>query len=98
ILNEVAVRMKQHLLESNRELLWKLFETRVLTPTLQQIEPPPYEQMVRELGFSTATEACSAVVTAKRMFARLLREVIGAYALDDEAIEEELNDLRQILS
>jgi DNA-directed RNA polymerase specialized sigma24 family protein len=101
VLNEATERMRRHLLEGKREVLWRIFESRVLIPTLRETDPPPYEQMVGEYGFATATQACSAVVTARRMFARFLREVIGEYAGgddDDASIDDELNDLRRILA
>ena len=97
-LNEAALRMRRHLDETGRAALWTLFERRVLVPTLQQVDPPPYDQVVAEYGFETATQACSAVVTARRMFARFLREVVGQYAEDEQAVEDELNDLRRIVA
>ena len=97
VLTRVSDRMRDHLLQSDRALLWRIFEDRVLVPTLNGTEAPPYQQMVEQYGFESATQACSAVVTGKRMFARLLREVIGEYAMDEPSIDEELNDLRQIL-
>jgi len=99
VLNDAAQRMQRHLLETHRAALWRVFESRVLLPSLQQADPPPYEQMVREYGFATPTQACSAVVTARRMFARFLREVVAEYTDgDDSAIEDELIDLRRIVA
>jgi DNA-directed RNA polymerase specialized sigma24 family protein len=96
VLNETARRMRQHLLDTGRSTMWALFESRVLVPTLQGSAPPAYEQMVREYGFQTPTQVCSAVVTTRRMFGRLLREVVGEYTEDPEQIEDELNDLWRI--
>ena len=90
--------MERHLLGSDRGVLWQVFQRRVLSPILTETEVPPYETMVREFGFDTPTQACSAVVTARRMFARTLRHVIGEYADSEEEIDEELNDLREVLS
>jgi RNA polymerase sigma-70 factor (ECF subfamily) len=98
VLQQATERMRQHLVQGDRQVLWRVFERRVLNPTLQQTEPPSYEELVSEYGFATATQACSAVVTARRMFARFLREVIGEYADGDAGIDDELNDLRRILS
>jgi RNA polymerase sigma-70 factor (ECF subfamily) len=98
LLDETVSRMKTQLQRGGREQLWGVFECRVLDPIVRQADPPPYEQMVRDFGFESRTQACSAVVTAKRIFARLLREVISSYAADDAAVEDELNELRKILA
>jgi hypothetical protein len=37
-------------------------------------------------------------VTARRAFARALREVIAEYAPDEPAIDEEVRDLHRVLS
>jgi RNA polymerase sigma-70 factor (ECF subfamily) len=99
VLQEATERMRHHLLQSDRGVLWRVFEARVLMPTLQGTDPPPYEQMVDEFGFETATQACSTVVTARRMLARFVRDVISVYCDGtDASIEEELSDLRRILA
>jgi hypothetical protein len=40
----------------------------------------------------------SAVLTARRTFARVLRELIAQYAGDDADVDEEIDDLYRILS
>jgi hypothetical protein len=37
------------------------------------------------------------LVTAKRTFARLLHDVVGEYALGEDAIASEIRDLHEIL-
>ena len=82
---------------SGREDLWRVLQSRVLDPILQNTPPPPYEQMVREFGYKTASQACSAVLTARRALARIMREVVAQY-VPQETVEEELRLLQQILS
>jgi hypothetical protein len=38
------------------------------------------------------------LVTAKRMYVRVLRSVIGEYARDEQEIDDELADLQAILA
>lgn len=83
---------------SRREDLWGLFEARVLRPILDECEPPCYDELVRQFGFASPSQATNALVTAKRMFARHLRTIVAQYALDDADIEAELADLQNVLS
>jgi hypothetical protein len=43
-------------------------------------------------------QAANALVTAKRMFTRILRGVIGEYESDEEEIDSEIDDLHKILA
>jgi len=98
VIAETLRRMESHCKESNRLSLWEAFECRVSGPILEQVEPPPYEEMVERFGFQSPMQAANTVLTGKRMFARILRSVIGEYSRDDEEAESEIADLRRILS
>jgi hypothetical protein len=98
ILNTAIEVTRTELESSERQPLWQLFITRVLDPILNDQPVPEYDKVCAAFGFGTATQACSAIVTVKRMFARNLRRVIAGYESDTEAIEEELNDLKNILA
>jgi hypothetical protein len=82
----------------SRPKLWQIFEVRVLEPALRGTEPLPYAQMIERFGFKSPTQAANAVVTANRMFARMLRRVIGQYEQDAERVEEEIRDLRRTIA
>lgn len=98
VLSETLKRMEAQCHDSGRDHLWSLFQARVLGPVFEQTEPEPYEVLIDRYGFTSPTQAANYLITAKRMFARHLREVVGEYARDEQEIEEELSDLRQILS
>ena len=91
-------RMKSECDEAGREDLWVLLECRVLAPTLEGAEPIGYDTIVERFGFQSPSQASNALITAKRMFARLLRGAIAEYAQDDADVDEELRDLERILS
>jgi DNA-directed RNA polymerase specialized sigma24 family protein len=84
--------------QRRRPQLWRLFEARVLAPALYGKTPISYAQMVADFGFVSPTQAANAVVTANRMFARMLRKVVGRYEKDPEEIEEEIRNLRVMVS
>lgn len=101
VLATTAARMKLECIadgDADRMRVWTLFERRVLRPTLDDTEPPGYADLVAELRFSSPTQASNALVTGKRMFARLLREVVGEYAADPGEVEAELKDLWEAVS
>jgi hypothetical protein len=78
--------------------VWGIFDARVVTPMLEHSEPLSYEQLVARMGFTSPAQASNVLVTAKRMFIRIIRGVIGEYELGDEGIDAEIADLRLLLS
>ena len=96
---EVAVgRMRRECESGGRVDVWGVFKARVLEPTLGDAVPVPYEQLVPELGLASAEQASNLLATAKRMFARNLREVTAEYADDEDDAREEVRRLKRILS
>jgi len=98
LLHEVAARMKTECLAAGRESWWGVFESRVLAPALEGTAPLGYEELVARFGFPSPVQASNALMTAKRMFARLLRATVAEYALDSEDIDTEIRDLERIVS
>lgn len=98
VLAEVLLRMHAECTASKRPDLWGVFEGRVLTPTLEGSDALPYEQLVERFSFTSPVQASNALITAKRMFVRLLRDVIGEYAPDRAETDEEIRDLQLILA
>jgi len=98
VLDETLRRTSRQLQQAGRSDVWRVFECRMLRPIFDGTPPPPYRQVAQHFGFRTATEACTAIVTARRAFARALREVIAEYAPDEPAIDEEVRDLHRVLS
>jgi len=82
----------------DKQRVWRVFELAALAPLLEGAEPPSHAALVEQLGFDSPQQASNTFVTAKRMFARVLRSVIGEYAADADQVEEELQDLWTILS
>ena len=71
---------------------------RILLPIMEGAEPAAYADLVRQYGFQSPAQASNVLISAKRMFARLLREVISEYAFSEEEVESEIQELYQSLS
>ena len=69
-----------------------------LDPALDDAPPEPYERVIERFKFASPAAASNALVTAKRMFERNLRSVVGEYAADDAEIEAELAELRAVVA
>jgi len=98
VLAEALARMRRHCEESDRADLWGIFECRLLEPILEGAEPVAYGTLVERFGLNSPAHASNVLITAKRMFARTLRTVVAEYCQDEEEIESEIADLRQILA
>ena len=98
VLTEAIRRMRDQCESSNRPDVWGVFESRVLAPILEGAPAADYSELVTRFGFRSPSQASNVLATAKRMYARVLRSVVAEYARDDGEIEEEIRDLRAILS
>lgn len=97
VVAEALARMRRECEESLRPDLWALFEARVVRPAMENVEPLDYAQLTGRFKFDTPTRATNALVTAKRMFQRVLRAVVAEYAEGAE-VDEELLRLKKILA
>lgn len=98
ILEETISRMRETCRAGGRQSLWELFEDRVVGPSLHGAQPTPYAELSARFNFQSPAEAGNFVLTGRRMFIRLLREVIAEYASDEAAVDDEIADLRTILN
>jgi hypothetical protein len=98
VLKESLRQTEQHCQSWGRMDLWEVLRARVIAPAFDGTAPQPYEQLAPRFGWSSAAQGSNALMTAKRLFARTLREVISEYTRDDSDVEEEIRDLRTVLS
>jgi RNA polymerase sigma-70 factor (ECF subfamily) len=97
-LAEAVRRMRWECERSRRPDLWGVFDGRVLSPAMENLEPESYESLVARFDLQSPTQASNVLMTGKRMFARNLRGVLAESAEDDAEVEEDLRDLRAIIS
>lgn len=97
-IDEALRRMRRECETAQRQAVWGVFECRIVAPNLEGKPMPDYRQLVERFGLSSPSQASNLLVTAKRMFARALRSVVGEYARNEREIDEELIDLQAILA
>ncbi|MEX1017160.1 MAG: hypothetical protein WD534_03045 [Phycisphaeraceae bacterium] len=98
VLVQAIAAMQAQCQRENREALWQLFEQRILRPLIDNEPPLDYDTLVENLGYRSPAEAHNALVTAKRMYQRSLRDALAVYATSEWEIENELRELRCIAS
>lgn len=97
VLREAILRMWKERQSEPRDPIWTVFVYRVLAPLATGREPIAYERLLTICGFTDPRQASNALITAKRMFTRLLRSVIDDYAMDESEVDIELSELKLVL-
>lgn len=97
LLGQAIERMRAECDRQGRADVWGVFDARVLGPTLRDEPMMEYTQLIERFGFKSPAQASNVLMTAKRMFERILRSLVAEYAEESE-IDEEINDLRSVLA
>jgi len=97
-LAEALARMHRECVQKRRMDLWEILDGRVIQPLLGGETALSYDDLVARYRFQSPTQAFNALTTAKRMFKRLLEEVVRDTVETDAQVEEEIRDLKRILS
>lgn len=95
---EALGQMKRECQQQGRGELWEIFHCRVVEPAFDGCQPMSYEQLVERFGLETPAQAYNLLTTAKRMFARMLRQAAAEYVGEEKLVEEEIADLQSIVS
>jgi DNA-directed RNA polymerase specialized sigma24 family protein len=98
VLEEALRRMQAECNASGREDVWGVFVGRTLGPTLNGARTLGYGRLIQRFGFRSPAQAANVLVTGKRMFKRALLAVTGSYAASPTEADEEVAELRRILS
>jgi len=98
VLAGALLNMRKECADGGRTDIWGVFESRILRTVLDEDQPPmDYDELIREFGFESPSQAFNVLNTAKRMFRRHLKSVIAEYARDDKEVEEEIQQLKRML-
>jgi DNA-directed RNA polymerase specialized sigma24 family protein len=97
-LSTVLDRMRSECAGKGRLDIWEIFNLRIVQPLLGGGAVLPYETLVQRYGLQSPSQASNVLITGKRMFQRLLEEVVRQTVTTDEEVAAEIRDLKRILS
>jgi DNA-directed RNA polymerase specialized sigma24 family protein len=98
LVNSVLAAMREECRQTQRPDIWTVFEERVVAEAFENRTPTPYEELATRLTLASPHQAANLLVTGKRMYARLLRAAVAEYVLEAGQIDQEIMELREILS
>jgi RNA polymerase sigma-70 factor (ECF subfamily) len=98
VISQAVQRMQAECRASGRTDIWGVFACRLLDPTLAGAKPMPYDALVERFGLASPAQASNVLISGKRMFERNLRAVVAEYIADEDEVDAEITELRQILS
>lgn len=98
LLAQTTEAMRVECERRGRADVWEVFCCRIYWPAMRNTAPDTYEELAARLNLPSPMATANLLVTAKRMYQRMLRKVVGQYAGHDGDAEEEVRDLLAILS
>jgi len=96
-LDEVMAQVKQECHHTNTSIYWEVFREKIVTPILEDTEPPPLAVICAKYGIDGGSKASNMIVTVKRRFRAAIERCLREVVKSDSEVEEELNDLLKIL-
>jgi len=98
-IQETLRRVEHECKSSGRISYWNLFYNRIVqSHLLEEEEAYSYEKLVEMYDFDSPIQASNALLTVKRMFVRLFREVIAEYVEKESLVDIEIAELRSLLT
>lgn len=98
VISETIRLMQEECREKKRQDIWNVFECRIMNPLLNDVPPTDYDTMVKTFDIKSPAQASDLLITAKRMFKRVLMEVVRNTVDNEQDVEREIQHLKQILS
>lgn len=98
IIESTLGRVEAWCAQTGQRSAWELLRLQVVEPTLHNAPRVAYADLIERLGIESPVQAASLLQTAKRIFKRQLRDVLGEYGFcpdDDADIAELIEMLRQ---
>lgn len=93
IVKQTLERMRDQCIVAQRMDVWKLFNARLVGPLLDNQPEANYEHLVLSLGLQSPSQAFNLLNTGKRMFRRIMLEIVTDTVVDPQDAPSELTDL-----
>ena len=98
VVQETSRKVKESLLRDGLDMCWEIFRARVVDPKLHGAEAVPLKDLCRKYGLDKGHKVTRIVERATKRFKEALRLVVGEYVGSDEEIDDEIRELKRILS
>lgn len=98
LVHEVIAAMREECRQAKRSDIWLVFEGRILAEIFGTGPVLAYEDLAAQLRLQSPAQAANLLVTAKRMYVRLLRVAVAEYEAVPEDVDAEIAELRGILA
>lgn len=89
VLAQTLAEMKKQCEASEDAARWSVFESRFAAPLLDDAPVPEYDDLALRFGLKDGKAAMNLLVTGKRQFARILREIVRDYVTRGADAEKE---------
>ncbi len=86
VLAQALARMQRECEARDQILRWRLFDQRVLGPLFDDVRPPSFRELAQACELADEKAAMNQLVSAKRQFARQLRQIIREYITHDGSV------------
>jgi DNA-directed RNA polymerase specialized sigma24 family protein len=90
VVRQAIERTRVELQASGRGDFFTVFDKRLVAPVLEGATPAPYRVLMEQTQLRSPMQAANALVTARRVFERQVRAVIGEYVGGADEVEAEL--------
>jgi len=97
VLSEAIIRLKDECYQSGKQLMWDVFDLRMLRPMLTGADEVAYDDLAERLGVDQKKME-NLLTTAKRKLKRHLLDIVGDYTSNVDETELEIQQLISILS
>lgn len=97
LIDEASHAAREFYVGKGRPETWAVFEDAFVRPLLDEKPRPTVEQLAQRHGFETTRQASNAIITAKRYFGKVLRDLILMYEKDEKEVDDELAELVALL-
>ncbi len=98
ILQRVMEDVKAQCLQDGLDIHWRAFEEHLLTPTLEDKNPPSLADICKRWRVSSASQLSNMIVTVKRRFQKTLLQCLTNVTDSQQGFHDELEDFIEIFS
>jgi DNA-directed RNA polymerase specialized sigma24 family protein len=98
LLDTLLAEVKHECVHCGMDLHWKLFESRVLQPVLEERKPPALADLCSMCGIEEATKASNMIFAVKRRFQAALKRHLHQSVAGETQIDEEIEELARFLA